>query len=81
MFRKIRLRLTLLSGGITTLITIIMTLGYLYISEKNLMANRLLSCQNDIYTIASNLERQAVISFEWLSKLESGGALLHFPSG
>lgn len=74
MFQKIRLRLTLLSGGITTLITIIMTLGYLYISEKNLMANRLLSCQNDIYTIASNLEQQTVISLEWLSKLESGGS-------
>ncbi len=34
MFQKIRLRLTLLSGGITTLILIIMTLGYLYTSEK-----------------------------------------------
>ncbi|MCM1185424.1 MAG: HAMP domain-containing histidine kinase [Lachnoclostridium sp.] len=74
MFHKIRLRLTLLSGGITTLITILMTLGYLYISEKNLIANRLLSCRNDIYTIASNLEQQTVVSLEWLSKLESGGS-------
>lgn len=72
MFQKIRLRLTFLCGGITTLITLAMTLGYLYIAEKNLVANRLLSCQNDIFTIAANLEQQSAISFTWLSKLEAG---------
>ncbi len=72
MFQKIKLRLTFLCGGITTLITLAMTLGYLYIAEKNLVANRLLSCQNDIFTIAANLEQQHAISFSWLSKLEAG---------
>lgn len=73
MFRKIQIRLTMLSGGITTLILIIMTLGYLYISEKNLMENKLLSYENDIYTIASNLEQQNVLTHTWLSKLEANG--------
>lgn len=74
LFQKIRLRLTLLSGGITTLILIIMTLGYLYISENNLMTNKILSYQSDIFTIASNLEQQTVISHTWLSKLEGSGS-------
>ena len=69
MFRKIRIRLTLLSGGITTLILLVMTLGYLYISEKNLMENKLLSYENDINTIASNLEQQSILTHSWLSKL------------
>jgi len=74
LFHKIRIRLTFLSGGITTLILVIMTLGYLYISENNLMTNKILSYQNQIYTIASNLEQQTVIAHTWLSKLEGGGS-------
>ncbi len=74
MFQKIRLRLTILSGAITTLILVIMTLGYLYISEKNLISNKLISYQNDIYTITSNLEQQAVISHTWLSQIEGNGS-------
>lgn len=73
MFRKIRFRLTLLSGGITTIILIIMTFGYLYISEKNLLENKLLSYENDIHTIASNLEQQNVLTHTWLAKLEATG--------
>ena len=74
MFKKIRLRLTLLSGGITTVILIIMTLGYLFISEKNLIQTRILSVYNDIYTIASNLEQYGMLSYTWLSQLESSGS-------
>lgn len=73
MFYKIRFRLTLLSGVITTLILIIMTLGYLYISEKNLLENKLLSYENDINTIAMNLEQQNMLTHTWLSKLEENG--------
>ena len=73
MFKKICLRLTLLSGSITTLILIIMTFGYLTISEKNLLENRLLSYENDIYTIASNLEQQNILTHTWLSNLEANG--------
>lgn len=73
MFNKVRLRLTLLSGGITTLILVIMTLAYLYVSEQNLLNTRLLSFRSDINTIAANLEQQSVITHEWLSKLENNG--------
>lgn len=71
MFKRIRFRLTLLSGSITTLILIIMTIGYLSISEKNLLDNKLASYENDIHNIASNLEQQNILSHTWLSKLEA----------
>lgn len=71
MIQKVRLRLTLLSGGITTLILVVMTLGYLYISEKNILENRNYSYQSNIYSIAATLEQQSVISHTWLSQLEA----------
>jgi len=74
LFKRTRLRLTLLSGGITTLILIIMTLSCLSISENNLIGNKLMSYQNDIYTITSNLEQQTMISNAWLSQLEGKGS-------
>lgn len=43
MFHKIRFRLTILSGSITTLILIAMTMCYLYVSEKTLMQSWVLS--------------------------------------
>lgn len=73
MIRKVQLRLTLLSGGITTLILIIMTLGFLYISEKNILENKNYSCQSDMYSIAATLEQQSIISHTWLSQLEANG--------
>lgn len=73
MFKRVQLRLTLMCGGITTLILIIMTLGYLYISEKNLKDTQFLSFQNTINTITANLEQQSVITHEWLAKLEGNG--------
>ncbi|MFT3983070.1 MAG: HAMP domain-containing sensor histidine kinase [Lachnospiraceae bacterium] len=73
MFKKVQLRLTLMCGGITTLILAVMTLGYLLISEKNLKDTQFLSFQNNIHTITANLEQQSVITHEWLSKLENSG--------
>lgn len=70
MYRKVHLRLTILSTGITAAIMIIMSLGYLYISEKNLYTNQYNSFKNDINTISTNLESQSVITMEWLSKME-----------
>lgn len=69
--KKAHLHLTLLGGGITTLILIVMTLGYLFISESNMMKNKIYSYQSDIYTIASYVEQQDIISNTWLSQLES----------
>jgi len=69
--KKAHLRLTLLNGCITTLILVFMTLGYLFISESNMMKNKMYSYQSDIYTIASYIEQQDIISNAWLSQLES----------
>ena len=37
MYKKVHLRLTILSTGITAAIMIIMSFGYLYVSEKNII--------------------------------------------
>lgn len=73
MFHKIRFRLTILSGSITTLILIAMTMCYLYVSEKTLMQSWVLSLENDISTIALNLEQQMMITPAWLAGLEGKG--------
>lgn len=73
MFKKVHIRLTLLCTGITTIIMIIMSCSYLYVSEKNLYRNQMYSFQNDMNTISTNLEQQSVITMEWLSKMESQG--------
>lgn len=71
MFRKVHLYLTALCAGITTAILIVMSLLYLYLSEKELYETQYRSFQNDVNTIATSLEQQSVISMEWLSKMES----------
>ncbi len=78
MFKKVHMRLTLLCTGITTIIMIIMSCSYLYVSEKNLYRNQMYSFQNDMNTISTNLEQQSVISMEWLSKMESQGNYTFF---
>ncbi len=71
MYQKVHIRLTLLFTGITSLIMIIMSLSYLHVSETGLYRNHYSSFQNDINTITTSLERQSVITMEWLSKMES----------
>ncbi|MCM1268337.1 MAG: HAMP domain-containing histidine kinase [Bacteroidales bacterium] len=73
MFQKLHLHLTALCAGITTAILLVMSLLYLYLSEKELYENQFRSFQNDISTIATALEQQSVISMEWLSKMEARG--------
>lgn len=73
MFKKVHLRLTLLCAGITAVIMLVMSLCYLYVSDKGLYRNQFQAFQNDINTIATNLEQQTVISMEWLSKMEAQG--------
>ncbi len=73
MFKKVHLRLTLLCAGITAVIMFVMSLCYLYVSEKGLYRNQFQAFQNDINTISTNLEQQNVISMEWLSKMEAQG--------
>jgi len=69
--KKAHIHLTLLNGCITTLILIVMTLIYLFISESNMMQSKISSYQRDIYSIASHIEQQDIISNTWLSQLES----------
>lgn len=78
MFHKVHLRLTLLCTGITAVIMIIMSLCYLYVSERGLHKNQFQAFRNDINTISTNLEHQSVISMEWLSKMEAQGNYLFF---
>ncbi|MDE7281992.1 MAG: hypothetical protein K2N85_00145, partial [Lachnospiraceae bacterium] len=78
MFKKVHLRLTLLCAGSTAAIMIIMSLCYLYVSERSLYRNQFQSFENDINTITTNLEHQTVISMEWLSKMESQDNYLFF---
>lgn len=69
-FQKVHFRLAMLCGGITTLILLAMSCGYLYISEKSLKDSSFISFQNDMNTIISNLEQQTVITHQWLTKIE-----------
>ncbi|MCM1048363.1 MAG: HAMP domain-containing histidine kinase [Clostridiales bacterium] len=78
MFKKVHLRLTLLCAGSTAAIMIVMSLAYLYISEQNLNKNQLQAFENDINTIATNLEHQNVITMEWLSKMEAQNNYIFF---
>lgn len=69
MYQKIRFRLTLLSGSIVTLIFIIMSFGYLRISENNLFKTKMETYEKDVKSIANTLETQSSISSTWLSNL------------
>ena len=71
MMKKVHFRLSLLCGGITTLILLLMSLATLSISEKGLKNNSFISFQNDMNTLISNLEQQTVISHQWLTKLQN----------
>lgn len=73
MFQKVRFRLASLCAGITIFILLAMSLGYLYISERNLRTNSYVSFRNDMNTLVSNLEQQTVITHEWLNKIEDNG--------
>lgn len=73
MFRKVHFRLAVLLSGITTFILLVMSCGYLYISERGLRNSSYISFQNDMNTLISNLEQQTVITHEWLTKIEDNG--------
>lgn len=76
MFQKVHLKLTLLCAGITIFILLVMSCGWLYVSEKSLRDNSFISFQNDMNTLISNLEQQTVISGEWLKNMEDNGKYL-----
>lgn len=68
MYKKLRRRLTLLFTGIAGAILIIMSISYLYMSEKELSRNHFLTFSSKASSLISNLEQQNDISWEWLAK-------------
>lgn len=76
MFQKVHLRLAALCAGITTVILLAMSLGYLYISEQGLRRSHFVSFQNDMNTVINNLEQQTIITHEWLTLMEDNGKYL-----
>lgn len=73
MFQKVHFRLALLCGGITTVILLVMSFGYLSISEKSLKDSSFISFRNDINTILDNFKQQTVITHQWLTQIEDNG--------
>ncbi len=73
MFQKVHLQLAALCAGITVFILLVMSCGYLYISEKSLKDSSFTSFQNDMNTVIGNLEQQTVFTHEWLLKMEDHG--------
>ena len=71
MFRKAHLFFTMLCGGTTAAIIVIMSLFYLHVSEKNLYENQFRSFENDIGTIVIGLEQSTYISMQWLAGIEA----------
>lgn len=71
MFRKAHLFFTILCGGTTAAIILIISLFYLGVSEKSLYDSQFRSFQNDIGTIATGLEQSSSISMQWLARIEA----------
>lgn len=68
MYKKLHRRLTLLFTGIAGAILIIMSISYLYMSEKELSQNHFLTFSSKASSLISNLEQQSDISWEYLAK-------------
>ena len=71
MFRKAHLFFTMLCGGTTAIIIVIMSMFYLRVSEKNLYENHFRSFGNDIGTITIGLEQSTYISMQWIAGIEA----------
>lgn len=73
MLKKVHLKLTLLCTGATGMIFLVMSLLYLYVSEKNMTQSYLTSFQNNLYHISNTLLDTDVISPHYLSAAEKQG--------
>ncbi len=68
MYKKLHRHLTFLFTGIAGAILIAMSFSYLYMSEKELNENSLLTFSSKINSLTSNLKQQDTLTWEWLSK-------------
>lgn len=73
MYRKIHRRLAFLFTAITSLILIIMSVSYQYMSEKEIRNSSFAAFAGEMNTLLSNLENQKNITYEWLSKVSANG--------
>ena len=73
MYRKIHRRLAFLFAGITSLILIIMSVSYQYLSEKETRNSSFPAFAGEMNTFLANLENQKIITYEWLSKVSASG--------
>lgn len=67
MLKKTHLRLTLLGAGVTTLLLIVLSILYLFLSEKKLRDQNFAAFCTDMRALLSQLDEQSVITHEWLS--------------
>ena len=73
MYQKIHRRLAFFFAGIASLILVIMSGIYQYMSETETKYNSFLTFTGEMNTLLSNLENQTTVTYEWLTKVSAGG--------
>lgn len=73
MYQKIRRRLAFFFAGIASLILVMMSVSYQYMSEMEAKSSSFLTFTGEMNTLLSNLENQTIITYEWLTKVSAGG--------
>ncbi len=73
MYGQIHRRLAFLFAGITSLILVIMSASYQFLSEKEIRGSSFPTFVGEMNTILSNLEDQKTVTYEWLSKVSANG--------
>ncbi|MCM1568747.1 MAG: HAMP domain-containing histidine kinase [Roseburia sp.] len=71
MYGKIHRRLAFLFAGITSLILVILSVSYQFLSEREMRNSSFPAFAGEMNTILSNLENQKTITYEWLSKISA----------
>lgn len=73
MYRKTHKKLAFFFAGITSLILIILSATYQYLSEKETRNSSFPAFSGEMNTLVSNLENRTTISYEWLTKISGEG--------
>lgn len=73
MFQKVHIKLTIVFTVISSLILLIMSTLYIFLSYRNLRENAYEGFRNDMNTFVANCENSTIISYDWLARLESDG--------
>lgn len=76
MFKKVHMKLTIVFTILSSLLLIALSLCYLYVAERSLRQTATLSFSGDMNTMLANIENQKVLSYEQLTRLQSGDKYL-----